>query len=196
MKTIDKVVYDCPSTEEIIGPPPQEKFKRIVYDTTKWGIKTYYTKKNNKIWRGAGLTTMSFYLGSLLPGEQTKVAKSMNLLKTTFTKYSVTSCYAIATAIELPLFLGSQYSNNHYDDVLFFTSFGAGLAINATRAYFAFRKNNPKPSPSISLSSLGCNLFHYGSKGARSLWEKYLPDKRFSLKKFFASDQTKNKTQI
>jgi hypothetical protein len=81
--------------------------------------------------------------------------------------YNSTLNYISVLAIEytLPFFI-TQQTNNSVDDTLFWYNLGLGVGINAVRAGAAFFFN--KPTPGISLFSLGVNFFHYTKKAIKT----------------------------
>jgi len=111
---------------------------------------------------------MSLWFGNLLPTEQRRKAKELGLSDASFTKYNTTLGYLtiLITEHSLP-FLYTQSSTNKTDDTIFWINLGTGVAVNATRAIYAFVKE--KPSPGIGVISLGINLLHYSKKAVETL---------------------------
>ena len=147
---------------------PQNIFKKVAEDAEKEYIcdsKRSFLKDHFYLYR------MSLWHGNLLPKAQVEKAKELNLSNAVFTKYNATLGYLTILAFEhTPFLIATQLSKNNTDDMFFWANLGAGVAINSTRALFAFAKE--KPSLGVGLVSFGVNFLHYSKKAIEGLVRK------------------------
>lgn len=126
---------------------PSNPFKDIAEYSEKEYIKN---SKKSLFKNNFHIYGMSLWHGNLLPKAQLKKEEELGLPKAILSKYNSTLGYItiLATEHSLP-FLYTQTSDNKFDNHLFWIDLGAGIAVNGTRALYAFVKQ--KPSPGVGL---------------------------------------------
>ena len=143
-------------------------FDQKTRNLAAFGIRKYRSNKGSKISKEVGLTLMSGYFGSLLPGEQRKYEKIIGLEPGTFTKYNSSRFYAGWMAGKyIPIFATTHFVPGDFDDKGALIELGVSLAINGFRYVRAKKKGEAWPA--ISGLGIATNLLHYAGKGISRL---------------------------